>query len=584
MHPLNPRARWHQCDGADAYPPHRELHRRGFWSEGWRVVRFIERLCVYPEGPKAGEIVGAMIPWQREATFEIFRVRDADGLRQYRRALIGVAKKNNKTVWGAWLALYYLFDEKFRTPLIVCAASSDDQADLSFDAAKSTCESSPRLKEWTGGEGRGTRYESEIQAPAKPGAKLRRLAVGGGTLDGKNLVMIVVDELHEWVTPRARATFTVLNRGTILNPESLVLMITTAGWDPETIEAGLYEYGKAIENGDVDPDETFLFIWYEAPEVCSGAYEGRGPYEGAEGMPVDYRSREAFEAANPSAGITVTYERYLEDIKPPMTEAEAWRYHGNRHTEAMEPWLPKAWDTWAVGHMPPRPASEAATRRTFAMLDASTNYDGTVISWWEVVGTGWDIRIYSRSRVWERPIDVRTGEAITDWFVPQAEVEAHLFSMHFGTGVDETWSVNGACACCGEVFPPMGFTSIGYDPARVTLMTDGWRDAGLPMEEVPNSDSRHVKGFQTLYRLLTEDRITHDGNRAVRRHVNNSVAKWASSGGGRRLARRASSVRRPNDAAITLEIGGYLLGLDPEDEEEARGISVWVGDEEDGGE
>ncbi|CAB4166861.1 Terminase large subunit, Lambdalikevirus-type [uncultured Caudovirales phage] len=585
------RARWHQCDGADAHPSHRAAHRAGFWTEGYRVVAFIEAVCVYPDGPKVGQIVETMIPWQRELTYQLFTLRD-DGHRQYRRALVGVAKKNNKTGFASWIALYCAVDTSTTTGQIVCAAASEDQADLVFSYTKSVAEASPILKELTGGDTGSRaclRFEREIQVVGMPMKSLKRLAVGGGNLDGRPIYVAIEDELHEWLTPKSIQTHTVLNRGTILNPDSIVVMITTAGADPESIEATLYEYGKKLESGEIE-DETFLFVWYEAPETASGAFVGRGPYERAEGEPIDYRSLEGFLAANPSEGFTVTYARYLEDLKDPtMSEGIARRYHLNQHTTGSEPWLPesRSWDSWAVPELVIRPGTTDRTVRTVASIDASTKWDSTAISWWEIarddelpdvdeeleldleegeqedqgprLALPRNVRVRSKSRVWERPRDPMTGQPVATWNVPLEELEHHLYAMHFGTARREAWTLDGACRCCGEVFEPLHLEAIGYDPAFLDLQVNSmWRPAGLPMVEIPQTDQRMVAGFQALITLLAQDRLEHDGNPAVKRHVGNAIARDALRTRGRRLDRPKTSVRRPIDAASTLVMNAYL--------------------------
>jgi hypothetical protein len=568
------RATWHRCSGRDAHPAHREEHRRGFWTEGHRPIAFIEAHCVYPDGPRVGEKVGrtgtldaegrpnGMLPWQREATFEAFRLRD-DGHRRYRRVLVGVAKKNSKTVWAGWLALYVLFDNLQRTGQIPCAAASEDQADLVFGHAKQTCQLSASLNQLTGGEGRSsTRFDAEIQVPSQQGKALKRVAVGGGNLDGRNIVFVVLDELHEWKTPKSQETYTVLLRGTVLNPDSIVFMITTAGFDEDTIEGRMYAHGKAVERGEaVDP--SFLFIWYEAPEGC------------------DLRDRAAWSQANPSAsapGYPLTFERYLEELDDPeTTEAVARRYLLNQHTDVEELWLPEGitWDS--LEHRGPdgepepfsvRPANKRLGIRTVCSIDAATNVDSTAIAWWEAVGAGDELRVRGKVRVWERPLDPMTGRPVAPdkWTLPQHEVKAHLYAMWFGTDGRDWWAKDGLCACgCEEAFRPMGFIKIGADPARITWGLESWRQDGLPIQEIPQTDQRAVRGFQAWYALLATRRYEHDGSAALARHVRNSSVRFAASGG-QRIDRKGGSVRKPNDSVPPQWMNAYLL-LEPEEAE-----------------
>ena len=196
---LEGRASWHRCTGRDVHSAHKAAHRAGFWTGGHLAVAFVEECCVYPDGPRQGE-PATLIPWQRELLFDLFALREDDARRRYRRALVGVAKKNAKTTLAAWLGLYFLIADTEPTPLIMCAAANDDQADLVFGAARATCEFSSQLAPLT------ERWEKEIRVPSKPGARLRRVAAGGGNLDGPNVYVSILDELHEWRTQKNRTT------------------------------------------------------------------------------------------------------------------------------------------------------------------------------------------------------------------------------------------------------------------------------------------------------------------------------------------------------------------------------------------
>jgi phage terminase large subunit-like protein len=74
-----------------------------------RFRRFCREFLVYTEGSVAGQPV-EFEPWQLEQTNNILS-RDAAGRRRYTTAYIGLAKKNNKSTWGAALALYFLVVE-----------------------------------------------------------------------------------------------------------------------------------------------------------------------------------------------------------------------------------------------------------------------------------------------------------------------------------------------------------------------------------------------------------------------------------------------------------------------------------------
>ena len=112
-------------------------------SQGRRVCQFIEKHCVHTNGQWIGRPF-RLLPWQRRLIYELFEVDEGD-LRRHRWALLGIPKKNGKTELSAAIGLYFLLADGEPAPLVVCAAASDEQADLVFGAAKTMVTMSPTL-------------------------------------------------------------------------------------------------------------------------------------------------------------------------------------------------------------------------------------------------------------------------------------------------------------------------------------------------------------------------------------------------------------------------------------------------------
>lgn len=216
-------------------------NRRNARTKGYDVIRWIHTHCVYTNGEWIGK-PARLLPWEMLWILELFEVDDDDA-RRYRWALLGIPKKNGKTELCAWLALYFLIGDGEPSPLVVCAAASDDQADLVYGAAKTCAEMSPTLSEIC------DCYDKEILVPSIPGAKLIRVAAAAGTNDGKNIHVVICDELHEWSGEKGRRVWTVLTNGTGSRRQPMVLQITTAGYDEETVCYEQYEYGKRVKDG-----------------------------------------------------------------------------------------------------------------------------------------------------------------------------------------------------------------------------------------------------------------------------------------------------------------------------------------------
>lgn len=470
-----------------------------------RIERFIEKYLVHTNGEWIGRPF-RLLDWQRVVLRELFTPQ-ANGLRRYRWALIGVPKKNGKSELAAAIALYLLLADKEPSALVACAAASDDQADLVFDAAKTMCELSPELRALT------DRYDKEILVPSSPGSRLKRVAAAAGTNDGQNLHAVICDELHEWSGPKGENVWNVLTNGTGARRQPLILQITTAGYDLEgTICGRQYQYGKRVAAGEVD-DPGYYFYWREAPE----------------GM--DYRSPETWAAANPSYGVLVQ-EPFFRDQLTKKTEAVFRRYFLNQWTQTEVAWLPfGAWDACLAPDLDLDPAlplrvgiDMAYSNDCAAVVGAQRQGDRTVV---RLLG------------VWENPY-APTHTQYAHWTINPLEVEARLREIRQQFPV-------AACPFDGGVRPGPEFV---YDPAWFSRSCAVLEGDGLAMVEWPQTDNRMIPAAQTLYQLVTEGKLAHDGNPVLKRHVENAAA--AQRPRGWRITKQHA--RRKIDACIAAAI------------------------------
>lgn len=500
-----------------------------------------------------------LLTWQKMVILALFVVR-SDGLRLIRWALIGIAKKNGKTELCAALALFFAFGpsgpdgEPEPAALVVCSAGNDDQADLVFGAAKRMAELSPTLSQIL------EAFESEILCASLPGSKVVRVAAAAkkssSTLDGKNIYVVICDELHCWEGNGARTVWDVLTNGTVTRLQPLVLQITTAGFDKETICGEQYDYGRAVAAGEVE-DLEYLFWWVEPPEGC------------------DHSDHQVIEAANPSFGVTVRIDFYVTQLTK-KTEAVFRRYFLNQWTDAAEAWLEHGqWESLDIGPFEFEPGSAM-----WVGTDAATKHDSTahVYGQWHRCtprcrgwndsdrervrlaradakekkqkpppAHSWKIRL--KGRVWERPWDPALRRPAADWKLPIVEVENFMRDLHRRYDL---------VAC-------------GYDPALFERSAQQLETEGLPMEEIPQSDSRMAPAAQSLYQLIVEQLIEHDGDPILARHLRAAVAVQVRGGNGAfRLAK--GKTKKKMDAAIAAAV---MVHLALDDEQEQEEFHVW---------
>lgn len=458
-------------------------------TRGGYVCRWIEQNCVYTQGRWIGKPV-RLLRWERRFLLALFEIDPETRLRKIRWALLGIPKKNGKTELSAWLALYFLIGDGEPSPLVGVAAGSDEQADLVFGAAKRCAELSPTLSLVT------DRYEKEILVPSVPGAKLRRLSAAVGTNDGPSWFVVICDELHEWTGPKGRKLWDVLTNGTGARMQPMVLQLTTAGFDQDTICYEQYAYGHRVASGERE-DPAYLFWWYEAPKDC------------------DHHDLSLLPACNPSFG-EIMLEPFYRDQLTKKTENTYRRYFLNQWTSSVETWLP--FGAWGNCLQTERELLVPKKGLDIVLgFDGSFNNDSTALIGCTVEAKPHMFVI----EMWEKP-EGDEGK----WRVPILEVEDRIVEAC------EEWRV----------------LEIACDPARWARSYQILEERGLPIEEFPQSSQRMVPATQRAYEAIINTHMTHDGDPRLTRHFNNATVKADQRG--ERLAKDPSAPHRKIDGAV----------------------------------
>lgn len=425
-------------------------------TKGFEVARWIETHCRFTNGRWIGQPF-RLLPWQKAVIRDLFEVDDA-GRRRYRWAYISTAKKSGKTELGAALALWFLIGSEEPAPLVVCAAGSDDQADLIFGAARTMVESSPTLREIC------EVFESEILVPSIPGAKLVRVSASarkhGSNLDGKNIYVVICDELHVWEGERGEIVWGTLTRGTGARSEPMTLQFTTAGFDRTSICWRQYRLAKQAQ-ADPEANRTFFSYISEAPE---GA---------------DHTDPAAWSQANPSLGVTVS-EEFFGDQLAVQPEAEFRRFYLNQWTRSEASWLPSgAWEACRDETVEIPDKAEV-----FVGVDVALYHDSTAVV---VAHRREDGRAVVRSKVWE-PAEGRID--VTD-------VMQHIRDLADRYRVQR----------------------VVYDPRFFDVPAGMLADEGIPMLEVPQPPERMVPACGLAFEQIVGGNVVHDGDPVLADHV-----------------------------------------------------------------
>lgn len=461
-----------------------------------RAVNFIEHLP-HTKGRWAGQPF-KLEKWQREDIIEpLFGTLNADGNRQYRTAYISLPRKNGKTTLGSGIALYLLFGDGEQGAEVYSAASDRDQATLVFDpAAHMVRRSAPLAK-----RAKVIDSTKRIIFP-KTGSFYRAIAADAAGSWGYNLHGLIADELHAW---RDRELWDAVTTASGARSQPLIVVITTAGWDKNSVWYEVYQYAKQVLDGTVKDPTFFAYI--------------REPKEGD-----DWRSRKVWRACNPGLG---TFRDLGEMIalarkakhSPAVENVFRRLYLNDAHTVQATRWIPlELWDENAGI------VDEAALlgRTCYGGLDLGETNDMTA----------WALLF---------PQDNGHLDVLVRYWVPEERL-ADSDNPH--RTLYQTWVRQGCLKTTpgATIRGPFITAQILEDAKRfklVSMNVDPWHakdialdltDAGLEVAQLGQSFSGLSGPTAEFHRRLLERSLRHGGNPILRWNVDNLSVRQDPAG------------------------------------------------------
>ncbi len=519
-----------------------------------RVCGFFPRFCSHSKGAFAGQSF-ALLDYQVQLILRpLFGwIRVSDGHRRFQKAYIQIPKKNGKTQLIAGLALYMLLCDNEPGAEVYVAAADREQARILFAAAKAMVEANPKLAS------RLVVYRNSIVRADDATAFFQVLSSEAATKHGPNIHCLIIDELH---AQPDRELFETLTRGVVARRQPLILEITTAGDDEESICHEEYDYAKRILSGVVE-DERFLPVIFEATDKD------------------DWQAPATWDRVNPGLGITITRETFQgfarEAANEPRKRNDFLRYHLNRWVNQAVAWIPlEWWDASAVAALEGLEELPCA-----AGLDMAQKIDLAAF-------------VVAFRRRLAAPITVPTGDQAVEpsavprslnysvalvpfFWIPEATMfereredrvpysqwmASGLLTVTEGDTIDYDRIFRDITEKIVPRFPKLKGGEIGFDPAFATDIAQKLAAAGLTMIEVLQNYKHLSEPCYLFEGLLKAKRIEHDGHRVLRSHVANVAVKRDDAGRIRPVKPRQS--RKRIDGVVASLMGLKLLTTQPD--------------------
>jgi phage terminase large subunit-like protein len=463
-----------------------------------RAVVFINRLQ-HTKGKWAG-VSFNLRRWQEKIIREVFGWKNPEGTRKHRTVYIEIPRKNGKSELAAAVALYLLFADREQGAEIYGAARDRDQASIVFNVAADMVRRSPRLRR----RAKIIDSSKRIIVP-KTGNLYRAIPADAAGSHGFNAHGIIFDELH--VQPN-RDLYDALTTSTGAREQPLTFIITTAGYDRESLCWQIHEYAQRVLAGTIE-DPTFYAVIYAAPE---GA---------------DWQSRKVWRACNPALGDFLRVQHLVDEARKaremPAFQNNFRRLHLNQWTQQESRWIDL--DLWDANAGPLVDEEKLRGRACYGGLDLGSVSDLTA---WvmvfpreddseeiDVLARFWcpDARLHDTAnpyresyRVWKRQgwLQTTPGEATDYAFVREQIVkDASTFQL-VDMNVDRLFQAHQLCSELME------------EDLKVAGFGMGFVSMAAPMQE--------------FMRRLLGRKVHHGGNPVLRWMANNVAVKQDPAG------------------------------------------------------
>lgn len=250
--------------------------------------------------------------------------------RRFRKAILSMARKNGKSLLISGVALYeFLFGKSPEfSRQIFCTANDKKQANIVFTMVQKRLAA---LQAKDLDVRKGTKRVREELRNLDDFSYVRALSRDTGTVDGFEPHIGILDE---YAASKTIEMMELLESGQALLDNSLILIISTAGFDlnapMHTIE---YPYATKVLNGDVE-DETYFAYIAEQDDISEvddrKMWIKSNPILAVKGLQkqvygyLDKRWTEAKEKGTKNSVLVKNYNMWRQAEEDSYMDAEAW--------------------------------------------------------------------------------------------------------------------------------------------------------------------------------------------------------------------------------------------------------------------
>lgn len=486
-------------------------------TRGDKVIAFIERYCLTPEGTHVGKPI-KLAPFQKRFIRAIY---DGKGVHT---AYLSIARKNGKTALIAGIMLAHLVGPESKlNSQIISGARSREQAGQVYNYASKMVRLSPELSGIV-----RLIPSSKVMMGLPLNVEYRALSAEGSTAHGLSPILAILDEVGQV-------------RGT---QDDFIDAITTA--------QGAHETALLVAISTQAASDADLFsIWLDDAEQSKDPRIVSHVYAAEKGA--DVLDKKAWKAANPALGIFRSLDDLAEQAKQaarmPSAENTFRNLCLNQRVSTVSPFI--SIDVWkSCGGK----VLDFGSAPVWAGLDLSARTDltalviiGKIAGVWHVVPHFWtpEDGLIDRAKRDRAPYDV--------W--------ARQGYLHTTPG--KTVDYEYVAQDIGAILENLNVQNISYDRWHIALLQKEFDRAGitLPLIEHGQGYKDMSPALGTLEAELLNGRVAHGMHPVLTMCAANAVVV-KDPAGNRKLDKHKATGRIDGMVALAMAFGVVTTEVD----------------------
>lgn len=485
-----------------------------------RVRFFFAKFLRHSKGQFGGQPF-ELLDWQwSDVIAPLFGWKRANGTRRFRRASIGIPKKNGKSTLLSGIGLYCTMGDGERGAEVYSCAASRQQASIIFNESMAMVEASPALASRVAVKSASKTLEYGKNV-------YQALSADVPTKEGLNISCLLFDELHAQQT---RKLWDSLRYGGAARLQPLLIWISTAGTDQQSICYEQWEYARSVLAGNTIDTELLPVIYEAAPED-------------------DWKAESTWRKANPSYGVTLSASDFAADCqeaqRSPIHENVFKRYRLNLWTAQETRWIQvHRWEkckaTWTPDALVSQPCIVGLD------LAATTDFNSAV----ELYKGKESYRCVPHFWLPESALQTRQAENRDRLAIWAAQ---GLIKLTEG----DTADYEVIRADLSEIATRAKVTEIALDPWNATSLATQLQGDGFDVSYVRTgfySISAATKEFE---KLVLAQQIEHDGNPVLTWMLSN-IAVETDASGNLKPSKRRSAEKIDGIVALILALARFI--------------------------